>query len=365
MVTGRISRKIIWTVGKVLIIILFVLTLMSAYGGYFNPRFWTVPALSVLVFPFFAMGTLLVSVVLLIARKFLYGCIGIGVLMACGPTFFTALPLRFGNSPVNEANTFKMVTFNCLHLQDYNNPNAEKNRSVEFLINSGADFICLQELYGLHTAEIRKNQKSQIDSLIQVYPYYSHDGYREVEFLSKYPFETLDVKLPEIKYGSVGAYRLNIRGHELTVVNVHLPSYRLSDKERDIITEARNRAGMKKSIKEMEGTVLRKMKKAFANRAKVSKSVAEYAASLPGNVIVCGDFNDVPGSWAYRNFTKRDFEDAYAQTGFGHLITYNQHLMLFHIDQILYRGDLAPLYVKKDRMNASDHYPLVAEFEFI
>ena len=107
------------------------------------------------------------------------------------------------------------------------------------------------------------------------------------------------------------------------------------------------------------------MKAAFEMRAQVSALIAEYAAGLEGNVIVCGDFNDVPGSWTYRNFTKHGFMDAYSQTGFGHLITYNQHLMLFHIDQILYRGNIVPLWVRKERLNSSDHYPLVAEFEFL
>lgn len=362
--TREVGKKVLTVTAKVVCIFLFAFTLLSAYGGYFNPERWTVPAIGVLFFPYFAIATLLVSATLLICRKYFFGCIGIGVLMACGPTFFTALPFRFGNEPIDKEKTFKMVTFNCLHLQDSKNQKPGTNRSLAFLIKSGADFICLQELYALKGAEIKPYMQAQIDTLNKLYPYQSADN-REVEFISKYPFEPLTVRFPDMKYGSVGAYRLDIDGEQLTVVNVHLPSYLLSNAERRIITEAHTKEGVKKSIKEMEGTVYHKMKNAFRTRAKVSKAVAEYAESLPGNVIVCGDFNDVPGSWTYRNFTKRGFEDAYAQTGFGHIITYNQHLMFFHIDQILYRGELQPLNVTKERVKASDHYPLIAEFEFI
>lgn len=341
--------------------LVYFITLMSAYGGYFNPAVWTLPAIGVLFFPYFAMGTLAISAAWLIGRHFIMGCIGVGVLLACGPTFFDAMPFRFGNSASNPANTFRMVTFNCLHLQDTKNPEASSNRSLQFLMDSEADFICLQELYTVN--DVQKKYPKQVEEMHSLYPY-STAGNREESFYSKYPFELVDIDLGDLKYYNIGAYRLRIDGNQLTVINVHLPSYALSTEERRVITEARSRSGVKKSIKELEGSVYQKMQKAFEERAVVSKAIADFAARQPGDVIVCGDFNDVPGSWTYRNFIKAGFEDAYAKTGFGHMITYNQHLMLFHIDQILYKGALTPLYVRKERLDASDHYPLVAEFEF-
>lgn len=368
-------RWLLRLAAKVLTAAIYILALISAYGGYFNPEWWTLPAIGVLFFPYFAMATLACAALWIFNRKYIIGCVGIGVLLACGPTFSEALPFRFGNKTTDPERTFKMVTFNCLHMRDTQDPGgtdwkvvpeAETNRSIEFLMNSGADFICLQEMYWWGKPEIPDKYQHQVDELLKIYPFYSLDGWREVEFISKFPFQQIDVELGEdVKYGSCAAYKLSIDGHKLTVINVHLPSYLLSDQERKILTQAGSEEGMKNSIREFEGTIYDKMKYAFANRAKVSKAIAEFADKQEGNVIVCGDFNDVPGSWAYRNFTKRGFEDAYSQTGFGHLITYNEHMMWFHIDQILYRGALIPLYVRKERMDASDHYPIVAEFEFI
>lgn len=345
---------------------LFLITIISAYGGYFNPAEWTMPAIGVLFFPYFAMATMAVAVLWLISRHYVMGCIGIAALLACGPTFINAMPLRFWyNSPESD-HTFKMITFNTLHLRDSRLPDSDFNRALHFLIHSDADFICMQELYGLGEPEIPEKFNAQIDSLIQVYPYYSVDWSREVEFVSKYPFEYIEIQLGlDTKYGSCAAYKMNIHGHPLTVVNVHLPSYLLSPEERNIITEAGTEKGFGDTLREFEESIFIKMKNAFIMRSGVSEAVAEFADSQEGNVIVCGDFNDVPGSWTYRNFTKKGFADAYAQTGFGHLITYNEHFMFFHIDQILYRGDLVPLYVKKDRLDSSDHYPLIAEFEFL
>ena len=364
--TKTLAKTILKQAVKVCSWILYGATLLAAYGGYMNPDWWTLPSIGVLFFPYLAIATLLVAGVWLATKRFITGGAGILVLMACGPTFLEAVPFRFGNKASNPQRTFKMITFNCLHMNDTQLPDNDYNRSLHFLIHSGADFICLQELYGFFTPEIPERYRAQVDSLVKIYPYYSADPWREIEFASKYPFKQLNIKLEDnMKFGNIAAYEMEIDGEPLTVINVHLPSYRLSKNERNVITNVKSKAGLKASIKELEGSIYSKMKKAFKQRAKVSKALAEYASTVKGNVIICGDFNDVPGSWSYRTFMKKGFEDAYAQTGFGHLITYNRHLMYFHIDQILYRGDLVPLNVRKKRMDASDHYPLLAEFEFL
>lgn len=360
--------KRVWKIAAIaLSAILYAVTLISAYGGYMNPTRYTLPSMALLFFPYFATLTLLVSAVWLICRKYAVGCIGIAALLACGPTFTEAVPFRFTNSPSEQSKVFKMVTFNCLHLTDQKNPDARRSRSLEFLINSGADFICLQELISFEDCLLHKETKSQLDSLLKIYPYYSNDPHREVKFLSKHPFEPLNIRLDDgFNYShNFCGYRLKVDGRTLTVVNVHLPSFRLSGNDRNIITDLAEKQGASKSLKQFEGSVYAKMESAFKYRAKVSKYLAEAIAKIEDPIIICGDFNDVPGSWSYRTFVKEGFSDAYANTGFGYLVTYNQHLMWFHIDQILYRGDLMPLWVKKGRLNASDHYPIEAEFEFL
>lgn len=346
--------------------LLFILTVFSAYGGYFNPMRSTIPAILLLFFPFFAIFTLIVSGLWLFFKRYIIGAIGIGCLLLSGPTFIDAFPLKFHASPTPDATTFKMVTYNCYHFGDLSKKKSKRNPGIDFLINCGADFICLQELYGFSQKEIPTATKAQLDSLFAIYPYRSEDGWREEEFISKYPFEIIPLKLKGTEgYGNWAVYRLKIKGKELTVVNVHLPSYLLSKKERHIITGLRHKGGARESVKELEGSVMKKMHNAFINRGNISSAIAKAIGDIEGPIIVCGDFNDVPGSWTYRRFMKEGFLDAYAQTGFGHLITYNRHLMYFHIDQILYKGLIKPLYVKKDKLRSSDHYPLIAEFEFL
>lgn len=363
-----ITRKIFKIAAKILSYLLFVVTILFAYGGYCDPAYFTLPAIGLIFFPYIATLTLIISIVWLCLRKFVIGSIGIASLLACGPTFSEAVPLKFHNPASNDKQSFTLVTFNSLHLRDIRKPDSPYNRSLSYLISCGADFVCIQELYGFGKPDLSESTKDQVDSLFRVYPYQSDDGWREIEFISKYPFETLDFRLPPdgTNYSrNFACYKMNIDGHELVVASVHLPSFGLTESDRDIITELAKKNGAEKSLHKFEGSIYQKMRAAFKYRAQISKGIAEVLQQFKCPVIVCGDFNDVPGSWTYRNFTKSGFQDAYANTGFGHIITYNQHLMLFHIDQILYRGDIIPLWVKKGDINASDHYPLMAKFEFI
>ena len=68
----------------------------------------------------------------------------------------------------------------------------------------------------------------------------------------------------------------------------------------------------------------------------------------------------------FRSIRGNDLGDAYAETSFGPLITYNRHGFLFHLDQILYRDKfMKALKVEKGSLKSSDHYPLLSEFEWI
>ena len=351
---------------KVLSYLLYAVTIVAAYGGYINPEKMTLPAIAVLVFPYLAIFSLLVAITWLLLKKYAIGCIGIALLLACGPTFTQALPFRVHNTASRPEKTFKMVTFNCLHMKDVRDSKASYSRSMRYLLNSGADFICLQELMSLNLNHLKPVTEAQFDSLKKMYPYFTDEPRKEVRLFSKYPFKKLNYDAEKVKYyGNIGMYRIYLEGDSVTVVNIHLPSFLLSGNERNVLKDLPNYHKTKSTIKELEGPLMAKMKKGFSSRATIAGAIAELTEGLDGPVIVCGDFNDVPGSWAYRQFIKAGLNDAYAETGFGHLITYNLHLMYFHIDQILYKGALMPLYVKKGAVNASDHNPLEAEFEFL
>ena len=54
--------------------------------------------------------------------------------------------------------------------------------------------------------------------------------------------------------------------------------------------------------------------------------------------------------------------DAYTDSAFGPTITYIDSRFYFHIDQILYRGDMRAVGIERGNIKSSDHYPLIATF---
>lgn len=359
-----IIKPLMLTALRIVSFVVYFLTLCSAFGGYINPEIWALPSVGTLLLPFFGMATIVITAAWLFSRRFITGGIGLLTLLICITPLGQALPISLSNKAAPGARTFKMVSFNCTHLSDLRSPESTSARSVRFLLDTDADFAALAELYSLDVDGAHVG-KEMLDSLKKKYPYQSKDGWRDVSLISKYPFRTLDVKLPtDLQFHSFGAYKIDLKGSELTVVVVHLPSYVLSGDEREILSNAKNMESAKESLREFKGTVLEKLERAFRIRGLVSQAIVEMLQDESGPVVICGDFNDVPASWCYRTFLKGGFSDAYAETSFGHLATFNKHMMYFHIDQILYRGALTPLYVRKSSMDASDHYPLVAEFAF-
>ena len=93
------------------------------------------------------------------------------------------------------------------------------------------------------------------------------------------------------------------------------------------------------------------------------RAMRQLLDDTSGDVLVMGDMNDTPGSFAYRTVCGDDLHDAWAETGLGPIYTFNSHHLYVKIDHILYRGHLKPLWCRRDKAGESDHYPLVALFE--
>lgn len=348
-------------------LILYAALIVSAYGGRIDPEWGALPASMTLILPYLVWATLAVSALWLISGKIFMGVGGALVLLICWGPATTASPLGHSKKPDNPAQTFRIMTYNMIHGIDMENKDSASNRTIQYILDSDCDLVCLQELKQIDDKEIPLLTEAQKDSLKKKYPYQLGDPALDTKLLSKYPatFEKgskfIDGPYDTERYTF---YNVNIKGHKLTIVNLHLRSFMLTTKERDVITEIKSIEGLKTSYREVKGDIRQKLKQGFVKRKQDALILRKAIDGIRGPLIVCGDFNDVPESYAYRLIKGDDLKDAYVETNFGPMITYNQHAMWFHIDQILYRGALRALSVRKGSIKASDHYPLIAEFEF-
>lgn len=362
---------------KIVSIILFIVTIAAAYGGKCNPDYMTLPSVLTLELPYLALATLIVGVAwLLSGRIIMAAAAGVTLFVGWG-TLKDVTPIAFPKEAQNESRTFRLMTFNCLHLADTTMSEAPGNRAIQFLIESNADIICLQELINFEDpSEIHHWSREAIDSLYHAYPYRASSSTswhgQDLKVLSKYPVKEMPIKSKDLqdeeywrKNRRWALFEVNINGFKLPIVNFHMTSYDLNDTEREVVTEIRGVSTAKKSYKEFRYEIFPKLGEAFRTRA---QNVNEMIRTTSGinTLIACGDFNDVPGSWSYRLMKKAGFQNAYSETSFGPTNTFNQFLFLFHIDQIFYRGyQLKALKTKRHRINTSDHYPMEATFEIL
>lgn len=343
---------------------LFVSALLGGLAGYIDPEVWAAPSLLCLLLPYLWLGTLVVGLLWWFVAKSKLFAIGAGVvLLACLPAIFTLSPVSLPGEPEAGERTFKVFTFNALYCGDVENPDADYSRSLSHIIHSGADVVCLQEQYNLdNTVSIGKATREQVDSVTSIYPYQVNNTKLDIMLLSKYPVRVKHVAYPEqMNFFMYQSYEIDIKGLPLTILNVHMPSYTLSEGEREILDKINN-GSFVESFMELRGSILNKMSVAFAIRARAAQSIVNYVRKTKGPLIICGDFNDVPGSWAYRKIRSTGLRDAYCDAGFGPMVTYNLHHMYFHIDQILYRGPIRAIEVSRGNMRSSDHYPVMARF---
>ena len=338
-------------------IVVWSVMIISAYGGRCNPEYLTLPSVLCLALPYLAILSLLLILFGFSPKNNILRTRGPGD-NSLHPANLAGNAFEFLKRGIGGSRKFKIISWNVLHTNDIRHPEAKSNRAAKYMLQSGADIICLAEMNNFSPSELKNASAALIDSLEKAYPYRAGLASNDIKVMSKYPVVRSDL------YGTAGfsdrrfeCFKVSMPGHELNVIMTHLYSYDLSEEERQVVTEIKSVESAKSSVKEFKGSILSKMRNAFRQRAVNAKALREAIDNIKGPLIVCGDFNDVPNSWAYSLIKGDDLRDAYVETNFGPTYTYNLHMFYFHIDQMLYRGPLKALSLKVGKINTSDHYP--------
>lgn len=362
-------KPILRTAALVASLIIYALTILAAYGGRIDPELFTFPAILTLALPWFATASLLITIAWFCFGRIFTGGLGVLAIIASWGPISTACPLSTSKKATEGADTFTVMTYNMIHGWDLEDKSGglDRNRTVDHIINSGADIVCLQEVIKIGPEDIPLLSEAQLDTLKKIYPYQVGDPSLDMKVLSKYPavyekgYNYIDGSFDPKRYTF---YKLNVKGRKLTLIDVHLMSFMLSKEETGVLTRIRSVEDAKNSYRALKGDIHDKLVRGFRKRKHDADILRQTIDRLKGPLIICGDFNDVPESYAYRLIRGTDMKDAYVETGFGPLVTYNRHAFWFHLDQILYRGPLRALDVEKGSVRMSDHYPLIATFEF-
>ncbi len=343
---GQLLGWILLGINSLVVMLLWV----CAYASYINPVDY--PALSCmgLAFPIFLVANVLFLFFwLLVYRR--YALLPLLGFICCLGAIRIYVPINIGGDDAPE-DAVKVLSYNVRYFGDTQPHTKEKpNGVLEYLANSGADVICMQE----HWTGGKLSQKD-VDYALRDYPYKRiHNAlscYSRFPILSSRPVTFKDT------YNAAEIYQLKVGDDTLNVINNHLESNRLTEEDKEVYRDM-IKAPDKQKVKKGSRLLLGKLAEAAAKRAVQADSIARLVERYKdGLLIVCGDFNDSPLSYT-RRVIGEELDDAFVQSGNGVGISYNRNGFYFRIDHILVSKKLQTYGCTVDRsVKASDHYPI-------
>ena len=338
--------------------ILFVLlVLLVAYSPYVQPVEHPVWSCVGLTFPVFLLINVGFLVFWLILQRYKSALVPLIGLLLCSGQIRTYFPINFQTDEL-PADGIKVLSYNIMGFAGCLKEKGE-NPILNYLKESGADIICLQE-YGVHHSAKYLTQKD-VDRALKAYPYHyiSRTGQKtQLACYSKYPI----LSVHPIKYVSDRnqsyTYELQVDKDTLLLINNHLESNKLTKADK-IVYEEMIASPEQQKVKSGVRQLVKKLAEASAIRAPQADSVARVVEkSRHRYIVVCGDFNDTPISYAHR-VIGQELKDAFVSAGCGPGISYNQNKFYFRIDHILTGKNLQAYNCMVDRsIKTSDHYPI-------
>ena len=355
-------------IGAIFSAVVAVVYLASAYGGMADPV--TSAKLSVLglAYPVALGATVMLMVVWLCMRLWQLALIPLLAIIASWGPLTTFSPLNFTGRDVAEADstrTFRVLTYNVMNFTDNTGVRHTPNRTIQYILDCDADIVCLQEAAQEHNFEKVEYVSEMLEVIREKYPYY-HKHRSDVVLLSKYPIVSeVDSVYFDNHIRSVG-WDVAMPGDTVRVYSCHLESIGLTQTDKHLYRQLTKLQNMSSTsdLDEVRGTLVTKLARAYRCRSLQARLLRDQIEATDRPVILCGDFNDTPGSFAYRTIMGDDMRDAYAERALGPTITYHCNRFYFRIDHILYRGNFDAVKIERGSLDASDHYPLVATFEW-
>lgn len=357
----RIGKFFLYVILAVNIIVV-ILMLISAYSSYANPdKFPVLSCLGLVYIVFFAINALFLLFWLIARPVFMVAPI-VGIFLTWG-AFSAVLPLKRGIDAPEGA--LKVLSYNVMGFK-WQQPDTDEKRNeiVRYIEDSGADIVCLQE-YILSDAKTHLSEKDLVKRL-SIYGYHSsvlvgEGGVKnKVACFSKFPIlgcEKIDYKS---LYNGSAVFKLKIGKDTVYVINNHLESNKLTKEDKDAYNSIIN-SDDADVVKSNIVSLAKKLADAAGERAKQAEAVSRKIRDFDSHpVIVCGDFNDGPLSYAHR-IIHNGLQDAFVERGRGLGISYNQNRFYFRIDNILVNSKWEVYSCRVDNsIKDSDHYPIMA-----
>ena len=351
-------RKILW-VFTILFLLAVILSIASVYVSPASVKWMA-------LCPFMLSYVLIGLAALMLVWLFVNFKVAIPIAVVAFVGFkFVSHEYSFRDKSLDDKADFRVMSYNvkCFGILDKNS-NLLREKVLETISATDPDIVCLQEAYWANKPAdfptldvLSKNLKAKSVQKVRLNNFnYGTGGLAVVtryKVINQYshPFDST----------ANGFMYVDILMNEDTVrlYNCHLQSIMISNSDVDMSN------GFNRENKDKAMNLYSKFSEASAHRAVQVDTLVATLDTCPYPVLLCGDFNDVPLSYACFQVlaSGERLHDTFMERGEGSGRTFSVMGVDFRIDYIMHSNLFKCLRHKVLEFNiANDHYPVVAEF---
>lgn len=353
--------------------IVVILLLLVGLIPYVDPKRWWCLGFLALGFPWLFLLVLLFLLFWLYRRPRWALISLVGLALSWGPArAFMSIHFNTDTRDKKPAGMLKVMSWN-VHLFNFFDNKKDptvKQEMIGLIRKQDPDVACFQEFFFCDSLAYPYSIQSFRHAL--GFPYYAiayednanshYNGttyhYGVVTF-SKYPIlQQTNIIGKERKYNDVFEYTDIVTPLDtFRVFNVHLQSLHFDKKDYAFLDSLP--LSQTDKVKQQSRNIFGKIKTGLIRRADQAAVVREIVEHSPNPVVVCGDFNDVPNSYAYTRI-REGLKDAFQEKGNGWSRTFSQISPTLRIDYILFDPAYGAYQYNCIQRVLSDHFPITA-----
>lgn len=334
-------------------IVLTIVTLLMYLAPYLNPKvFWWLGVMS-LAYPWVLLLHVLMIILWLFSSSRRWSLLSFLTILA-GWNYFTGIVgIRFSKPEIAPTDLLVM-SYNIQSLKvalqhsKSARPAIFQEMEEYFAQLGGPDIICAQDM-------IKGNESFFKDYFKLRHNYILKSKNLKTAIFSKFPIVNKGEILFDNSFNSAVWADVDVKGDTFRVFSIHLESNRITGDTEDLLQQRQEEKSWLQVRK-----IFAKYKRAMVKRVDQSDLVAEYIAESPYPVLIGGDLNDTPLSYAYRKISNGT-NDAFRKKGRGLGTTYAGSIPGLRIDYIFADKSIRIIdhHILKDKA-FSDHYPVMS-----
>lgn len=250
-------------------------------------------------------------------------------------------------------NRLKVLTYN-VHSFGNEITGFSAKEFADIMNKEEVDVACFQEYMGNGDF----TGKDLYDTYSKTFPYSFIPDEKSQAIFSRYPIKQSQIiEFPNTNNGAIWV-DLDVKGMTIRVINVHMQTTSF-DRMRSKAAQARG-ARDEEREEEIYLQYTDNLQENIIRRAQQAKLIKNLINATEYPVILCGDFNDTPGTFTYETL-KGNLKDGFISAGEGYGATYRSLHNLLRIDYLFHSPLLEGIKYDVIPYEMSDHNPVYLE----